>query len=84
MPYNTGNWLYSEICLNSEKLPNYETAKQQGTITHEMGHAFGLHHYNTNAYSIMCQSYVSGTGLRRLVETVQQEDNDAINAKYGS
>ena len=83
IPYDTGNWLYSEICLNKDKLPNQTTTKQQGTIAHEMGHSFGLHHYNTNPYSIMCQSYVSST-IQRQVETVQQEDNDAINYKYGS
>ncbi len=78
-PY-LNNWDYSEIHLNetymsSNKITN---SHAQGTIAHEMGHAFGLAHYNNNPTgSIMCQSFVP-----RIVQTVQQEDNEAINPKY--
>ena len=76
-PY-LSNWLYSDIRLNITTLSVRTFAEQQGTTAHEMGHAFGLAHYNSNPNgSIMCQSWVP-----RTVQTVQQEDNDAINAKY--
>lgn len=77
---NQANWLYSEIYLNTSTLGNYSDTVKQGTIGHEMGHAFGLAHYNTNPNgSIMCQ-----LGYGRTAHTVQSEDNEAINAKYGS
>lgn len=77
---NQANWLYSEIYLNTDSLSELSDTIRQGTIGHEMGHAFGLAHYNNNpAGSIMCQ-----LGSGRSVHTVQQEDNDAINAKYGN
>lgn len=72
------NWLYSKIYLSLDSLaPNPYYAKIQGTIAHEIGHAFGLKHYNNNPYSIMCQ-----VAYGRKVETVQKEDSDAINQKY--
>ncbi|UWG98554.1 matrixin family metalloprotease [Dehalobacter sp. DCM] len=75
---NLSNWLYSEIYLNNTALSTLSSSLRQGISAHEMGHAFGLKHYNTNPTgSIMCQ-----TSYGRTVQTVQQEDNDAINAKY--
>lgn len=74
------NWLYSEIFLNKNELADLNNTEKQGTIGHEMGHAFGLAHYNSNpSGSIMCQ-YGSG----RTAHTVQLEDNQAINKKYGN
>lgn len=74
----SSNWLYSEIYINTSSLGNYSSTTRQGTIAHEIGHAFGLAHYNSNPNgSIMCQ-----VGSGRTVQTVQQEDNDAINEKY--
>lgn len=72
------NWLYSHVYLSLDTLaPNPYYAKIQGTIAHEIGHAFGLAHYNNNPFSIMCQAKT------RQVQRVQKEDNDAIIQKYG-
>lgn len=48
-----------------------------GTIRHEMGHAFGLKHNDTNPQSIMC-SLIYG----RTVNTVQLTDNNAAVSLY--
>ena len=78
-PYSS-HWLYSEIFLNTSTLSKYSDTVKQGTIGHEMGHAFGLAHYNSNPNgSIMCQ-----LGYGRTANTVQLEDNQAINQKYGN
>lgn len=43
---------------------------------HEMGHALGLAHWNSNPYSIMAQSST------RIVQVVQSIDNQHLNEKY--
>ena len=72
----TSNWSYTEIYINDDSNRNRYYTEVQGTITHEMGHAFGLKHYNENPYSIMAQTWA------RKVQVVQQCDNDAINYLY--
>lgn len=74
----SSNWNYSEIYINHDvySLPNVTNDMALGTTIHEMGHAFGLNH-TTNVNSIMCQ-----TGSGRVVQRVQQTDNDAINIIY--
>lgn len=72
----TSNWFYAEIYINDDSNRNRYYEEVQGTITHEMGHALGLAHYNNNSYSIMAQSWT------RKVQVVQQCDNDAINYLY--
>ncbi len=77
---NSSNWLFAEIYLNKYYLSTATsgtTNYAQGVVAHEMGHAFGLGHNNTNPYSIMCQS-ASG----RRVHTIQRVDHDAFNRKY--
>lgn len=73
------NWAYAEIHINNNmfSLPSFTNAQAQGTIRHEMGHAFGLAHWNSNPYSIMCE-----TGSGRIVQSVQLPDNDAIKTLY--
>ncbi len=73
------NWYYAKILINDDKFRenSFTNEQAQGTIIHEMGHAFGLMHNNSNQNSIMCQ-----TGYGRIVQRVQSVDNDAINRKY--
>lgn len=73
----TQNWLFNEIYLNDYYLLPKSNNQRQATITHEMGHAFGLDENNGNQYSIMCQE-----GAGRQVYTVQQVDNNAFNRKH--
>lgn len=75
-PY-TSNWFFAKVEINSSTINNYNSTKQQGTITHEIGHAFGLNHQNNNINSIMCQ-----TGYGRAVERVDQISHNAINTLY--
>ena len=73
------NWYYSEIYINHDAFskPSFSNEQALGTVIHEMGHAFGLAHNNTNVNSIMCQ-----TAYGRRVQRVQKTDNDAINRLY--
>lgn len=71
------NWDWAAIYLNVYSLSGRSQEYIQGVVAHEMGHAFGLAHNNTNPNSIMCQA-ISG----RAVYTVQQFDNDAFNRKH--
>ncbi len=75
----SSNWYYAEVHINDDfyRKPSFTNSQAQGTTTHEVGHALGLAHYQTNPYSIMCQ-----TGAGRVVQTVQKVDNDAVNILY--
>lgn len=87
---NNSDWLFAEIYLNKSLITqttynNYGYSFSynqwiQGIVAHEMGHAFGLAHNNTNRQSIMCQTSAPGSG--RNVYTVQKVDSDAFNKKY--
>ena len=70
------NWSYTEIYINDDSNRNRYYTEVQGTITHEMGYAFGLKHYNENPYSIMAKTWASK------VQVVQQCDNNIINYLY--
>lgn len=70
---NNGSWFYVDIYLNLDRLPLHNI---QGTAAHEIGHALGLAHWNSYAYSIMAQS------SSRIVETVQPIDNQHLNEIY--
>lgn len=73
------DWFSAQIDLNDTVLRRDDISNYQatGTFIHEMGHAFGLAHNNSNVNSIMCP-----TGSGRAVQTVQQVDNDALNNLY--
>ncbi len=74
------NWDYCEITLNPNLLPNDNAAERissQATITHELGHVFGLNHNNTNPFSIM---FPFNEG--RLSNNIRQVDNDAFKFKH--
>lgn len=79
MQPNAGNWLYTEIYIKDDnyKKSSFSNDQALGTLIHEMGHAFGLAHYNSNPNSIMCQA-----SKGRNVQRVQKTDNDTINAIY--
>lgn len=75
----TSNWFYAEIYINHDTYsnPNFSNDQALGTTIHEIGHALGLDHYNSNPYSIMCQ-----TRYGRVVQRVQRTDNDTVNYLY--
>jgi len=75
----SSNWTYAEVHINDSVYSSASVSNDAalGTTIHEMGHAFGLAHYNTNRYSIMCQ-----TGSGRIMQRVAGVDNDAINYLY--
>ena len=68
---------YAERLARCYKKSSFSNDQALGTLIHEMGHAFGLAHYNSNPNSIMCQ-----TNKGRKVQRVQKTDNDTINAIY--
>lgn len=73
------DWAYAEVHINNDVYSSSSISNEQalGTTIHEIGHAFGLAHYNNNKYSIMCQ-----TSYGRISQRVQLVDNDAINNLY--
>lgn len=73
------DWYSAQIDLNDTilRLDTISNDQAIGTFVHEMGHAFGLAHNNTNPNSIMCQ-----VGHGRAVQRVQRIDNDALNRLY--
>ena len=85
---NSGSLVYPEdqtyaftrIHINDDTNHNRNATEVQGTIAHEMGHAFGLAHVNdavfTNKESIMGESWY------RTVQTVQKCDTDALSKLY--
>ncbi|MDQ4503166.1 matrixin family metalloprotease [Sinomonas sp. ASV322] len=73
------DWYYAEVHINNDvySSPSISNDMALGTTIHEVGHALGLAHYNSNPYSIMCQ-----TSYGRVVQRVQQVDNDSILYLY--
>ncbi len=70
---DNGSWFYADIYLNLNRLP---LANIQGTTAHEIGHALGLAHWNSNPNSIMAQA------SHRAVNTVKPVDNQHLNEIY--
>ncbi|MCD4850244.1 matrixin family metalloprotease [Arthrobacter sp. AK01] len=75
----SSNWTYAEVHINNSVYSLASTSNESalGTTIHEMGHAFGLAHYNNIPFSIMCQ-----TAYGRVAQRVTGVDNDAINILY--
>lgn len=71
------NWKYCYIKLYKPTFKSLSSSGKKGTIAHEMGHAFGLAHNNSNPNSIMCQ-----TGSGRRVSSAQICDLKGINHLY--
>ncbi|MGO4588283.1 matrixin family metalloprotease [Paenarthrobacter sp. 2TAF44] len=76
---SSSNWTYAEVHINNNVYASSSTSNEAaiGTTVHEIGHAFGLAHYNGNPFSIMCQ-----TAYGRTVQRVAAIDNDAVNSLY--
>lgn len=68
------NWKSCRIDMNTQYINESDF---QGVAAHEMGHAFGLAHNNTNAYSIMCQ-----TAYNRMTYWPEIFDVRAFNSRY--
>lgn len=52
-----------KICFNDYHFESMTATQRQKTIMHEIGHALGLDHNNTDSTSIMCQGKRSQTTL---------------------
>ena len=81
-PYNE-DWVWCKIIIYKstfDNLPSDELGtrifKQEGTISHEMGHVFGLDHTSTTT-SVMCQ-----LGSGRTVKRPSADDCYGINYLY--
>ncbi|WBW97035.1 matrixin family metalloprotease [Oceanirhabdus sp. W0125-5] len=71
------NWYWNKIYLNTATLGSKDGPKKQGVTAHEVGHALGLAHDNSNPNVLMCQ-----TSSGRKVETVQSDDKNGVNSIY--
>ncbi|MGN1384806.1 MAG: hypothetical protein ACI4XD_05940 [Clostridia bacterium] len=71
------NWYWCKIELNSPVFDTLTDFNKTGTVSHEIGHAFGLAHPDTLTHSVMPQ-----LGQGRYVNGPQGIDFDEINVKY--
>lgn len=71
----TTNWVYTEIYVNKSVVVT-DAIETQGTLAHEMGHAFGLDH--TSDSNTLMYSYSNG----RNTHVVTADENNGINAIY--
>lgn len=75
---NQSNWLFCEVRIIRNIMNQLSRGDRLGILIHEMGHCWGLSHYNTNPYSIMCN-----LSAGRAVVLVQQCDHNTFKALYG-
>lgn len=73
------DWTFARIHINDNTNHNRNATSVQGSIIHEMGHAFGLAH-PTDDYDN--QDSIMGQSGFRTVETVQRCDTDALIRLY--
>jgi predicted Zn-dependent protease len=51
----TNDYAWAKILLNQPIYDTQSPFNKQGSIAHEMGHAFGLDHMNDETDNLMCQ-----------------------------
>lgn len=71
------NWYWCKIVINSPVFDTLSDFNKTGTVSHEIGHAFGLDHPDTLTKSVMPQ-----LKQKRYVDGPQAIDFDEINKKY--
>lgn len=71
------NWTWCKIILYTNNLNQLTSFHREGTISHEMGHVFGLAHNNSMPSSVMCQY-----GFGRTVNRPSADDCNGINYLY--
>jgi len=83
LPWNQ-NWNWNRIILNtnSSAFSALSTFDQQGTLAHEMGHAFGLAHLTDTQLAIGLQVVMRQLGQGRRINQPEADDLIGINHMY--
>ncbi|PWK14943.1 matrixin family metalloprotease [Tumebacillus permanentifrigoris] len=71
------NWGWNKEKINSVTYSPLSDWDERGSVAHEIGHAFGLAHSNSNPYAIMCQ-----LSNGRQVQSATADDLNGVNALY--
>ena len=79
---DVNDWNWSEIRLNNDHLLDVNDTIKRGTMTHEIGHVYGLTENSNNPNSIMCQMTPPNGNPGRTVQTPQVLDRVSIIDKY--
>jgi len=72
-----GDYKDSVIELNYDLYDSLSSFNKKGTMSHEIGHALGLAHDNSNPNVVMCQ-----LKFNRVVNAAQSDDLDGISYLY--